>query len=187
MDINVLRTFGQVAGLAGLSVGVVLLLFRDGIRKNIFSSLTREHSLQLIRLILIIVWSLAIIGISAWTYAESEAREVRWKQSVGKSPNLPAEKNISHTAAPSETNAPPPSTTHKPETPESLLRNVARAHSSSASESILHQHKWIIGDREEGNVSLSDNFFDPFLDGQSCHYSEYENQQFAASESQGAD
>jgi hypothetical protein len=71
MDINLVRIFGQVAGLAGLSLGMVLLLFREVIRKNVFSALTREHSFQLLRLVLMLAWSLAIVGIGAWAYART--------------------------------------------------------------------------------------------------------------------
>lgn len=45
-----------------------LLLFRDIIRKNIFSKLPAPKAYKLLRLIGICVWSVAIVGIAAWVY-----------------------------------------------------------------------------------------------------------------------
>jgi hypothetical protein len=72
MDLQILRIFGQVAGLAGLSLGVLLILFRDIIRKTIFSGLTQEHGYRLLRLIVILVWSLAVLGIGTWVYSNKQ-------------------------------------------------------------------------------------------------------------------
>jgi len=72
MDLNILKLFGQVAGIAGLSIGVVLLLFRDVIRKNVFSRLTREHSYRLLRLVIVLTWSIGVLGIFAWFYSNTQ-------------------------------------------------------------------------------------------------------------------
>lgn len=64
-----LELMGKVAGIGGLALGTLLILFRDVIRKNIFSNLTRDQSYRLIRLILVLVWSVAIAGIAAWLVA----------------------------------------------------------------------------------------------------------------------
>src|SRR5580658_817637 len=72
MDLQILRIFGQVAGLAGLSLGVLLILFRDIIRKTIFPGLTQEHGYRLLRLIVILVWSLAVLGIGTWAYSNKQ-------------------------------------------------------------------------------------------------------------------
>jgi len=67
MDTEILRVVGEVAGIGGLALGVFVLLFREVIRKSIFSSLTRENSYRLMRLITVLVWSVTVIGII--TYA----------------------------------------------------------------------------------------------------------------------
>lgn len=66
MEASVLKIVGQVAGIGGLALGVLLLLFRQVIAKNIFASLTKEQSYRLLRLILTFVWSIAALGIVAW-------------------------------------------------------------------------------------------------------------------------
>jgi hypothetical protein len=63
---DVLENMGKIAGIGGLALGTFLLLFREVIRKNIFSGLTRDQSYKLIRLILILVWTIAILGIVSW-------------------------------------------------------------------------------------------------------------------------
>ena len=47
--VHVLEVVGKVAGLGGISLGVVLLIFREAIRKNIFPTLPADHAYRLIR------------------------------------------------------------------------------------------------------------------------------------------
>ena len=68
MDANLLKIVGQVAGIGGLALGVLLLLCRDIIRKNIFPKLPPAEAYRLLRLITLAVWSVAVIGIAAWVY-----------------------------------------------------------------------------------------------------------------------
>lgn len=71
MDASILKTVGQVAGIGGISLGVLLLLFRDIIRKNIFPTLASEEAYRLLRLITVAVWSVALAGIGAWVYVST--------------------------------------------------------------------------------------------------------------------
>jgi hypothetical protein len=71
MEPQVLEIVGKIAGIGGLSVGVFLLLFRDVIRKKIFAQLTKEQSYNLLKWVLILTWSLAIVGIGAMMYSQS--------------------------------------------------------------------------------------------------------------------
>ncbi|GEM_PF-4345966 len=69
METNLLKTLAQIAGIGGISLGVLLLLFRDIIRKNIFPKFKDEKlAYRLLRLIVMVVWSVAIVGIGAWVY-----------------------------------------------------------------------------------------------------------------------
>jgi hypothetical protein len=71
MDIEVLKILGQVAGLAGVSLGVFLLIFRDIIGKKVFPTLTKSQAFRLFVLLSILTWSIAVFGIGAWLFAES--------------------------------------------------------------------------------------------------------------------
>lgn len=70
MDDKFLITLGQIAGIGGISVGTLLMIFRDIVRKKIFPKLTKEHGFRLLMLIVVLVWITAIVGILSWTYAE---------------------------------------------------------------------------------------------------------------------
>lgn len=71
MEIELLKTVGQIAGIGGLSIGLVFLLFRDVIRKNIFPDLTKAQSFKIITIVVICTWSIALAGIAAWVYTET--------------------------------------------------------------------------------------------------------------------
>jgi len=67
MEASFLKTMGQIAGIGGLSLGVLLFVLRDIIRKRIFPKFKSEKlAYRLLRLIVVVVWSVAIIGIAAW-------------------------------------------------------------------------------------------------------------------------
>jgi len=59
------KTFGEIAGIGGFALGVLLFIYRDVIRKNIFSTLGEKNSYELMRLIIILVFVIAVIGIAA--------------------------------------------------------------------------------------------------------------------------
>jgi len=44
MDYSTVEIFAKYAGLGGLALGIFLFLFRDIIRKNVFSQLTKIQS-----------------------------------------------------------------------------------------------------------------------------------------------
>ncbi|MBN2396299.1 MAG: hypothetical protein JXC36_07545 [Candidatus Atribacteria bacterium] len=67
MDLQILKTVGQIAGLGGFAVGILFLLFKEVIKKNIYSKLTKQQSFILIRLFLVLVWSVTLFGIASWT------------------------------------------------------------------------------------------------------------------------
>jgi hypothetical protein len=72
MEAEVLKTVGQVAGVGGLALGVFLLLFRDIIRKNVFPQLTKQKAYELLRLISVLVFLVAIAGLGAWVWGTRE-------------------------------------------------------------------------------------------------------------------
>lgn len=65
---EILKIMGQIAGIGGLVVGVFLLLSKDIIHKKIFPKLPKKKAYELLRLIVILAWLLAIFGIGCWVY-----------------------------------------------------------------------------------------------------------------------
>ncbi|HYE28872.1 MAG TPA: hypothetical protein VEA61_11670 [Allosphingosinicella sp.] len=87
MDLQVIKTFGQIAGIAGLALGVLLLLYRDIIRKTIFPKLDRNQAYRLLTLIAVLVWTIALAGMLAWVYTggrgtEGPAPDQNWKRDL---------------------------------------------------------------------------------------------------------
>lgn len=65
---SVLEVTGKVAGLGGLSLGVLLLIFRDVIRRNIFPNLAQVQAYRIIRLVVVLTFAIASLGIAASVY-----------------------------------------------------------------------------------------------------------------------
>jgi hypothetical protein len=70
MDNELLKTLGQALGIGGLALGIFFLLFREVIRKSIFPTLKRDDAYKLLRLITVLIWSVAVIGIAAWIWGD---------------------------------------------------------------------------------------------------------------------
>jgi hypothetical protein len=76
MDSSLFSTLGQIAGIGGLALGVLLLLFRDVIKKNIFPMFKDEQlAYRLLRLIVALTFAIAVCGIAAWLATTWMARD----------------------------------------------------------------------------------------------------------------
>jgi hypothetical protein len=68
MDAELLKTLGETLGIAGVALGIFFLLFREVIRKSIFPKLEKADAYRLLRLVTVLIWSVAVIGIAAWVW-----------------------------------------------------------------------------------------------------------------------
>jgi hypothetical protein len=66
-----IKEWGMIAGIAGLALGVFMVLFKDIIGKNIFSALTKKQSYSMMMVIIVLVWSLTILCIILYYYGKS--------------------------------------------------------------------------------------------------------------------
>jgi hypothetical protein len=71
VDLDLLKTFGQIAAPAGLAIGAFLYLGRDIVAKNIFPTLTRQHAYHIIIVLAFMAWTVALAGIASWTYVST--------------------------------------------------------------------------------------------------------------------
>jgi hypothetical protein len=102
MDTELIKTVGQVAGIGGVALGVFLLLFRDLIRKQIFPMLAKREGYRLLRLVAVLIWSVALAGIGAWVWTsqpgavEQTPTDVRANNGVaaGRDANIGGDVNI---------------------------------------------------------------------------------------------
>ncbi len=70
MDLNALAGLGKIAGIAGIAVGALVLIFSGVIRKNIFPGLTKDQGYKVIRMIVMIAGAIAFVGLGAWVYRD---------------------------------------------------------------------------------------------------------------------
>jgi hypothetical protein len=54
------------AGLAGISLGVVMVVYRDIIGRILFSKFTPEHAFQTVRLIISLTFAIGVMGMCSW-------------------------------------------------------------------------------------------------------------------------
>jgi hypothetical protein len=57
---------GKLAGLAGLAIGIVLVIFREILKKDIFPQLNRDQTYRLFQKLIICTFAIGTIGILAW-------------------------------------------------------------------------------------------------------------------------
>ncbi|MFC1664962.1 hypothetical protein ACFL17_04950 [Pseudomonadota bacterium] len=82
MEIELMKVAGQIAGIGGLAIGVITLVYKDVIAKNIFPKLTKQQSYSLLRLIVILSFSIAVVGVGAWVFVASNTRQQDLKEVV---------------------------------------------------------------------------------------------------------
>jgi len=70
-EYSLIEKIGQIAGIGGVALGVFLLIFKEIIRKNIFPNLTRQQAYNIIKLIIVLTFLVAIFGIAAWLWSET--------------------------------------------------------------------------------------------------------------------
>lgn len=68
MDIKIFDIFGKAAGIGGLSLAVFYFLFRDVIKKNIYTRLNQNQSFILMVLIISLISAITLSGIGSWIY-----------------------------------------------------------------------------------------------------------------------
>jgi Carboxypeptidase regulatory-like domain len=66
MDAKLFEVLGKYAGLAGLSIGVVLMIFSSLLKLKIFSKLTSANTYALLRQLMYLTFVIGIVGIIAW-------------------------------------------------------------------------------------------------------------------------
>jgi len=68
MDANILKTVGQIAGIGGLAIGMIVIVFRRVISKLVGEKLSKKQTYNVLMTIVICSWSIAVLGIGAWFF-----------------------------------------------------------------------------------------------------------------------
>ncbi len=80
MDTFTLEIVGKVAGIGGLSLGVLLIIYRNILAKNIFPMITKQHAARIILVIIILTFVIALTGIASWVYLRTQENKLNYKQ-----------------------------------------------------------------------------------------------------------
>ena len=71
MNPGLFETLGKWAGIGGFALGVFLILFRGLISGTVLSKLKKEDAYRYLRLISLLVWSVAILGIVSYWWIKT--------------------------------------------------------------------------------------------------------------------
>jgi hypothetical protein len=66
MDSNLFKIAGVVAGIGGIAIATVVLIFREVIRKEIFPRLTKHQAYNLLNRIIVLTFVIGALGIGAY-------------------------------------------------------------------------------------------------------------------------
>lgn len=75
MDTDLLGTLGKIAGIAGISVGALVLIFRSIIHENFLSKMSQEQSFKITSRIVTYAGLLAVCGLVSWVYLKVSGKE----------------------------------------------------------------------------------------------------------------
>jgi hypothetical protein len=76
--------WGLIAGIGGLALGVLLILFREVIRKKIFPVLTEKQGFQIIIVFMLLVWSASIFCIYVYYDSGKSRPAIMSKEEIEK-------------------------------------------------------------------------------------------------------
>ena len=71
MATSLLEVVGAAAGIGGIALGVFLLVERDIVRSKVLSRLPKAKAYNLLRLVIVLCFGVALAGISAWAWTET--------------------------------------------------------------------------------------------------------------------
>ena len=74
-EAGLIPALGRIAGIAGISAGVLLTVYRQLLRLKLFPTLPPERAYDLLLLIVVLTFAFAIGGLAAWL---ARARTARW-------------------------------------------------------------------------------------------------------------
>ncbi len=73
MDAKLFEILGKYAGLAGFSIGLILLAFCAVVKNKALSRLNTRQVYSLLRLLVLLTFSTGIVGIGLWSYLQIAA------------------------------------------------------------------------------------------------------------------
>lgn len=66
----------KVCGIAGISLGILLIILKALIKKSTFSTLTQNNTFRIMRLIVWICFGTAILGVMAYVFLQTQVKPI---------------------------------------------------------------------------------------------------------------
>ncbi len=76
MNPELLTDLGKIAGIGGICVGALVLIFRSVIHENFLSKMTQEQSYKITNKIITFSGVLVLLGVSSWVYLKASGNDV---------------------------------------------------------------------------------------------------------------
>lgn len=64
------KTLGKYAGIGGIAVGAVIVIFSTFLRRNIFPTFSTDQAYNILKLLLLLTFTIGVIGIAGWLHAK---------------------------------------------------------------------------------------------------------------------
>jgi hypothetical protein len=77
METTLLKSLGQIAGIGGIALGVFLVLLKNILKKLKVPGLKQAQWFKIVIILMVLVWSIAALGVAAWVYAETNSSDPR--------------------------------------------------------------------------------------------------------------
>ncbi len=74
MSSNISISLGQIAGVAGVACGIMILVFRKLIQNTFLAKLSKERSFTAIVFVVVLSWAIGIFGIATWAIAPAPGK-----------------------------------------------------------------------------------------------------------------
>lgn len=70
MNLEALSQLGKIAGIAGICVGAMVIIFSGLLKNTVFKGMSQQHSYRIVRLIVMFAGIMAIAGLGSWVYLD---------------------------------------------------------------------------------------------------------------------
>ncbi len=70
MEPDVVKTVGQIAGIGGIAIGIILLLYKEFLSNANLKKMDATQTFKTTKLFLWLTWTIAILGLASWMFLE---------------------------------------------------------------------------------------------------------------------
>src|SRR6185437_14537122 len=64
------NTLGKTAGIGGIAIGAIIVIFGEFLRRSIFPSLNTDQAYNILKLLLLLTFGIGVIGVTVWAHTQ---------------------------------------------------------------------------------------------------------------------